>query len=276
MKAIYKQINDYLDYCKYTRGMTKTTISSKRSVYRLFVKDSKCKDLRQLTNDDFNKWSKKCLKRGVSIHSVNDYNSKILAMLRYYRELGMNMPIKLPLIQPIKEPKTKRVFYSREQIEEVLDVADNRARLMIEIAFDTGLRLFELTDLKIQDFCDRRIDILGKGRKRDEVYITLSTKRDLEKFIREEKIVDYLWVNEFGWHMSSSSVRACMDKPFFEAGHEDFHPHALRHSFATDLQLKGASIEEIQQMMRHSNFATTQRYMHGFEGQKAKLFDKYH
>ncbi len=59
------------------------------------------------------------------------------------------------------------------------------------------------------------------------------------------------------------------------AGFYDFYPYALRHSFATDLQVGGASVAEIKEMIGHENIAMTERYFHGFEGRLEELFDKY-
>ena len=58
-------------------------------------------------------------------------------------------------------------------------------------------------------------------------------------------------------------------------GYPNFQIHELRHSFATDLQKKGARIEEIQKLMRHGNPAVTQRYLHGLDGVLGDVWAKY-
>lgn len=66
-----------------------------------------------------------------------------------------------------------------------------------------------------------------------------------------------------------------MREAFTEAGFDDFYPHALRHSFATDIQNKGAELLEMQMMLGHSNAQTTERYLHGLDGRQQALFSKY-
>ena len=66
-----------------------------------------------------------------------------------------------------------------------------------------------------------------------------------------------------------------MTLAFLNAGFEGFYPHVLRHSFATNLQRRGASVAEIKEMMGHSSIATTERYLHEFEGRMEELFEKY-
>jgi len=275
MKEINEQIGQYLEYCRYTRNMSPATIQVKSYTYRDFAKTSGCRDLRELTNEDFDKWVKDQLKRGTSPRTVNMRNANVLAMLRYWREMGLEMPIKLPLIKKLKEGACRRKFYTREQIEKALKFADGIGSLMIRISFDTGMRITELANLRLSNFHGRRVNYIGKGFKPRESYITERTEKDLQNFVNEHQISDFLWMSERGQHMSTDMVRCHLKKPFLDAGFTDFYPHALRHSFATDLQSQGASVEEIQQMIGHSSIATTQRYMHGFEGQMESLFLKY-
>ena len=72
-----------------------------------------------------------------------------------------------------------------------------------------------------------------------------------------------------------NTVRKWLREAFAAAGFEGFYPHALRHSFATDLQIRGASVMEIKEMIGHESVATTERYLHGFDGRMRELFDKY-
>ena len=199
-----------------------------------------------------------------------------MAMLRYFREMGLNMPIKLPLIKKLKEGPVRRVFYNREQIEKALSYADEMAWLLIKISFDAGLRISELRNLRLDNLFGNRIKFIGKGFKPRESYITTDTYNKLQAWIRDNDIKDTIWINQRGRQYSVDELRILMRKPFHKAGFMDFYPHALRHSFGTDIQQKGATLLEMQQMLGHSNAETTQRYIHGLDGQLENLFVKYH
>ena len=274
-RPIYGQVSEYLDYCSFTRGMSKMTLTSKRHTYKHFIIESGCDDLSKLTNAQFNDWTKAQIKSGVSPRTINTRSAHLLAMLRYFREMGMNYPIKLPLIKKMKEGPCRRKFYTKEQIGRVLKTADEMGSLMIRICFDAGLRITELTNLRLDNFSGRRINFIGKGFKPRESYISEETEKYLAEYVNKHDVEDWLWISERGCHMSVDMVRHHLAQPFHDAGFSDFYPHSLRHSFATDLQARGATVEEIQQMIGHNNVATTQRYMHGFEGQLGNLFDKY-
>ena len=84
-----------------------------------------------------------------------------------------------------------------------------------------------------------------------------------------------IWLNDWGYPMSSDTLRRVMKDAFKKCGYDNFYPHALRHSFGSDIQRQGADVMEIKEMMGHSNVATTQRYLHSLDGQLATLFNTY-
>lgn len=275
MKPIISQIDEYLEYCEFTRQMSKMTINSKRHTYKHFIYEAGIDDLQELDNKAFNRWIAAQSSRGTSPRTINMRMAHILAMLRYFREMGLNMPIKLPLIKKLKEGPVRRTFYNQSQIEKALSYADDMAWLLIRISFDAGLRISELRNLRLENLFGNRIKFVGKGFKPRESYITTDTYDRLQTWIRDNNVKGAIWINQKGRQYSVDELRIRMRKPFHAAGFTDFYPHALRHSFGTDIQRKGASLLEMQQMLGHSNAETTQRYIHGLDGQLENLFAKY-
>jgi site-specific recombinase XerD len=274
-KPIQAQIDEYMKYCEFTRQMSKMTINSKKHTYRHFIKDSGVDDLKNLDNKNFNQWIAKQSSRGASPRTINTRMAHIKAMLRYHRDMGLEMPIKLPLIKKLKEGDVRRVFYTRNQIEKALGCADDLAWLLIRICFDAGLRISELRNMRLNNLFGQRIKFVGKGLKPRESYISQESYEKLQAWIADNGVTDALWIDRKGRQYSVDELRIRMRKPFNEAGFMDFYPHALRHSFGTDIQKKGASLLEMQKMLGHSNSQTTERYIHGLDGQLENLFDKY-
>ena len=261
--------------------MSPVTIRTKRSVYYRFAAAVGCDNLKKLTNADFDRWISQALARGASPRSINTYNASILAMLGYHREMGMKIPLKNPLVHKLKEGKTRRSFYTRSQIRDVLRYANPTTALMIRICFDSGIRIAELTNLKLANLHGNRINFIGKGNKPREVYLSAITTTLLAEYIKTRGITNYLWPST--WRGSTTperpltvhAVRKRLRQPFYRAGYLDFYPHSLRHSFATDLEFRGASVAEIQQMIGHASISTTERYIHALDGHLAELFTKY-
>ena len=280
MRKIEQQVLNYLNYCEKVRRMSPTTMRMKRNVLNRFVAITKIKDLHNLTNEIFDAWVADLVRQGVATRSINTYNTIIMAMIRYYLDIGVNIPLRLSLMGKLRESAVRRKFYTHAEIEKALCCADYETRLMIKIMFETGMRISELTYLKISNFHGRRIRFIGKGHKPREVYIRHDTLNQVNEFLYRKKpamieATGYLFATLNGEPPTVATIRKRLQKPFLQAGLEGFYPHALRHSFATNLQLKGASVAEIKEMMGHESIATTERYLHGFEGKLEELFSKY-
>ena len=281
MENIKQQINDYLEYCKKVRQMSETTLNAKQNTLKRFVECTKITNLNQLDNKIFNKWVAHETARHISPRSVNAYNAVILAMVRYYRETGMPIPLNLTLTAKLREDHVGRGFYTSGEIQKVIKNTIPETALMIKIMFETGMRIAELKNLKISNFKGRRVRFIGKGRRSREAYITNETLQDLEEYVKFYEIDNYLWAIRDGEKTLNGepptihTIRKELQTAFFDAGFPNFYPHALRHSFATNLQMKGATVEEIKEMIGHESIATTERYLHGFDGRLEELFDKY-
>ncbi len=276
-RPIDDQIEEYLRHCQHTRRQSNMTINGKRHTYKHLVLATKVKDIREFTNKHYDLWLEYMYKRKVSARTINTRMSYIIKLVKYFKEMyDWEIPIKLPMLKKLKEGKARRVAYSREQINKVLGLADEMTRLLVKICFDAGLRISELRNLRLDNFTDCRINFIGKGSKDRGSSITAETKEELDEWIRGQGVTSYLWMNERGKQYSVDQLRIRMKEAFHKAGFYDFYPHALRHSFGTDLQRRGASLMEMQMMLGHSNAETTQRYLHGLDGKLGNLFEKYH
>lgn len=281
MDKIHQQINDYLKYLVVFRNTATTTLSQKRTILLYFVKITEIREISEITNVVFSRWVEFLENSALNPNSINSYNSIIIAMLRYYQESGDRISLNLAFLKKLKPKEVRHIFYSREEISRVIDSANFETGLMIRIMFETGMRIAELVRLKADDIDKRRICFIGKGGKSREVYITNETLQSIKRYIAQYDLSGFLWCVSNGVPAQNgepptiNTVRQRMKEAFLAAGIQDFHPHALRHSFATDLQRSGASVAEIKEMMGHSNISTTERYLHNFDGRLQELFDKY-
>lgn len=284
MNIIKKQINDYLEYCSVIRRMSETTMRAKRNILERFARNIKIDRLENLTNHAYDDWARCEMSRSISASSYNTYASVILSMVRYYLNMGLEIPLNQNLIVKQKSHEPKRKYYTAEEIATVVDLADSQTGLIITIMFETGMRIAELTHLKLSDFTGRKITFIGKGNRLREVYVRPETLEKIKFFASQ---IDYKNPDTYLWRyckvgtiiinapLTVQTIRDDLKDAFSRAGFPDFYPHALRHSFATDLQRRGANIEEIKEMLGHKNIATTERYLHSLDGHLETLFDKY-
>lgn len=278
IRQIDKQIDEYLNYCENVRRMSEQTLHGKRWICREFLKTIKIDSLSELSNKHINEWIAEQTARGCSGRTINSRLVNLVAMLRYFQDMGISFPkLKLRLIIKCKEQPPRRVYYTREQIEQVLRYADHLEWLLIKLCFDCGLRISELRNLRLMNLNGRMVTFIGKGSKARESYMSKEAKIRLDDWIQRNRINDFIWVRTPGKNepMSVEDIRYLMRKPFYQAGFKNFYPHALRHSFATDIQKHGASLMETKEMLGHARIETTERYVHSLEGHLEYFFDKY-
>lgn len=267
---------EYLDYCQFVRRMRDQTIRAKLWILNDFADFIEIDKLEDLTTQHVNDWISGQARRGLNSRTINTRICHVVAMLRYFRDMGAPMPkLKIRLIAKQKETEPiRRVFYTREQIEQVLAYANQIQWLLIKLSFDCGLRITELRNLRLQDVSDRMIVFTGKGGKRREVYMSNEARQRLDRWIISRRVQDHLWERPNGETLSVEEIRHLMRQPFYLAGYRNFHPHSLRHSFATDIQRNGATLMESQKMLGHSTAVITERYLHGLDGQMATCFER--
>ena len=272
-KSISAQLEEYYDWCENVKGMLPATMVAKKNAINYFVEFSEIEKLEDITNKQINGWMAEQTARGVQGRSINCRLAQLVVMLKWQRDEGVIMPdLKLNKIVKRKERPPRKVWFDREQINSALACADRREWLLIKLSFDCGLRISELQHIRLEDISDTKIEIIGKGMKKRFVFMSEDARQRLDDWIMRERIDDYLWPSKSNPKkpLSDSELREMMRKPFEAVGLNNFYPHSLRHSFATDLQKHGAKTGEIKIALGHSNEVTTERYMHELDGSDAE------
>jgi len=284
-KPLREQINTYLNCCCEI-GLSAETIKTKYYVLRMFSDQVNISSMTDCDNRHLTTWLQNMLKRPacdrVGENTRRKYQKEVIAFVKFLREDGIcNPPIKLTRIRPIKRNTLKTpLFFTPEQISDVIRQSSFRDSLMIRLMFDTGLRLAEFRNIRVEDidFKHRSIVVIGKGSKLGRVYFTRETRNHLSVYIHLHGLLpsDYLWASDrnSGLPYVCSRLRDIMKEAFAKAGYPDFHPHALRHSFATDLINRGATIQEVQHLMRHSEARITETYIHNLHNRLGDTYDR--
>ena len=223
---------------------------------------------------------KKCnTGRQYNINSVRTEIAVIVAWLEWLKDMDYKLKIKTRMIIKPKAIPSRRKWYTSNDIAKVLDHCEDLIdEVMIRVLFDTGLRAREFVNLKLSDIDNRTIYVFGKGRKQGWVYISEYTRERLNLWVQVMHIKDYIWIKgtrrDYYGQMSVDGIRKRLKAVFKRAGFDDFQMHEMRHSFATDLRNKGADMDVIQKLMRHSSLQVTQHYLHNLEGDLCPVWDK--
>lgn len=178
---IERAFDEYLEYCEFTRRMSRQTLSAKRWVMRDFRTSVPASSLSEITTQQVNDWITEQARRGLNSRTINTRICHVIAMFRYFRDMGIEMP-ELKIRHIVKQKETepiRRVFYTREQIEQVLGYCNQIQWLLVKLSFDCGLRITELRNLRLMNISDRMIVFTGKGGKRREVHMSREARERL-------------------------------------------------------------------------------------------------
>ena len=216
------------------------------------------------------------------IDYLNDKNELTIAhqisvLRNFYKFLILEKVITKSPLENIDLPKlTKKLpnVLSVDDMLKLLDINlcnmyDYRNKAMLELLYATGLRVSELINLKVEDvdLDNDFVRTIGKGSKERIVPFNDYAEDALLKYINEyrpmffkKEVSEYLFLNNHGKVMTRQGFFKILKELAYEKGIKNISPHTIRHSFATHLLNGGADLRSIQEMLGHSNLATTQIY----------------
>ena len=174
----------------------------------------------------------------------------------------------------VKVAKTLPKPISHQHILEALEQADIQEKLIIVILYTLGLRISELSSVKINDISGEWVRVLGKGNKQRDLPLISSTKKILDEYLGVFVVKKFLFEKD-GEKLSENSLRYIVTKVFRRVGIK-VTPHQLRHSYATSLLNSGAPIVDVSELLGHSSMATTQIYTKLGSALKQQNYTKAH
>ncbi|MCD6568840.1 tyrosine-type recombinase/integrase [bacterium] len=305
-KTIIQLIPEFLEYLDIEKGLSHNSqITYARFINRFiqWLKKEKLEELlpHQLTSEHlwkyrvflsqtYNKNTHQPLKRS----SLNYYLIALRSLLNFFSDRDTpSLPAEK--VKLFKEKQGRSIkFLKLEQIKKLLNSPDVstitglRDRAILEVLFSTGLRVAELVNLnknqiKIENFDeDLEINIIGKGGRIRPVYLSPRALKALKDYLdRRNDNNKALFINykgpKPGNRLTARSVENIVRKYALKAGISiPVTPHTLRHSFATDLLMRGVDLRLVQEFLGHKNIATTQIYTHITSKKLKDIHKSYH
>lgn len=240
---------------------------------------------------------------GLNISPEQVTGEHLKGFLRWINELGMSARTQARVISGLKAffrfltleekieedptglveaPKISRKLpevLSVEEIDRIISKIDlskpegHRNRAMIEVLYSCGLRVSELTGLRISDLNMEKgyLKVRGKGDKERLVPIGKRAIREIKNYIFQrnsllsidESCKDILFLNRRGFKLTRVMIFTIIKNLAVDAGiRKRISPHTFRHSFATHLVEGGADLRAVQEMLGHESILTTEIYTH--------------
>lgn len=269
-------LSEYLEYIEVEKGLSLNTVDAYRRDLTEFIDfcaSNGAGDIVDINRNHLNSYILSLREGNLNPRSVV---RKIASLRGFFKWLCANEYIlnnpTLTLEQP-KLPKKLPKVISVDEITEILNFDLNKEEvLIVELLYGCGLRVSELVNLKLSniDLKSKYIQCYGKGSKERVVPFGKKAKAALEKYLKyrdliilQNKLPDtkILLLKSDGKSVTRQDVYNFI-RSLGEKIHKHISPHTLRHSFATHLLENGADLRVVQELLGHSDVATTQLYTH--------------
>lgn len=260
-----EEILEKLKYEAILRGLSKNTQEEYYTKAKLF-QDYYDKPATELNIDDIKNYLYYLLtEKGLSPGTINTYNSG----LRFLYNATLNNPVNGNQIPCHHKQRRFPDILTRDEISALFNVCDNlRDKCMLMTMYSAGLRLSDVSCLKVTDIDSAKMQIFirnGKGGKDRFALLSKTNLEVLRAYWKEYRPKEWLFYsrNNTGTHITTRATQDIFRKYKELAGiTKKVTCHTLRHSFATHLLEAGVSIYHIKQLLGHADISTTCFYLH--------------
>ncbi len=208
------------------------------------------------------------------------YQNQAINAVKFYYERVLYEQRKIYLVDRPREEKALPAVLNEKEISDLLNCTQNiKHKAILMLAYSAGLRLSELTNLKIKDIDSGRMQIRienAKGKKDRYTILSPNLLIVLRKYFQQTQPKVWLFEGATGAQYAKRSIQLIMEASVKKAGIlKKVSVHSLRHSFATHLLEGGTDLRYIQNLLGHGSSKTTEIYTHittkGFDQIKSPL-----
>lgn len=284
---------EFINYLSVEKGLAKNTLDSYKQDlerYSRFLKKIKIVDWKDIKRSNILSFLKSENARGLQSSSVA---RGLVTIKLFHRFLTKERFIEEDVTSVLESPKLwKKLpqFLTPPEMEAILKVTEGKTKSMIrdrailECLYATGMRVSEVTELEIKNVYleNNFLKCLGKGNKERIVPLgrgAIEACRIYLTKIRAKKRIDskHFFLGRKGKGLTRQLIWQLIKKYAKLAGiTKPITPHTFRHSFATHMLERGADLRVVQELLGHSDIATTQIYTHVSKDHLKKIHSKFH
>lgn len=277
-RSMFGEVEKFIVYLRDVKQMSQNTVLSYRRdlmQFASYMQDRGVKEAGKVTKTSLDSYILFLEREGKAASTISRMLASIKAFFHYEFSKGL---IKRNPAELLRAPKIEKKAPSILSVEEVTKLLQQpcgrtpkeiRDKAMLEILYATGIRVSELMNLTLPHI-NMTIGFItcSDGERERTIPFGRVAKKALEDYLKysrpelvKTKESDWLFVNCSGGQMSRQGfwkiIKCYGEKAGIEA---DITPHTLRHSFAAHLISSGADMRAVQQILGHSDMATTQMY----------------
>ena len=233
----------------------------------------------RITHPEVRSWLAELQDAGYATTTQNRHLSAVRSLYKWLVSRGVTTQDN---VEAVASPKLSRRLpktLSPDEVARLLDACEEdacgiRDRAMVELLYASGARISEVSGLNVVDvdLRGRQVRLFGKGRKERLAPLYPKACEACERYIRKARpelaaasreAQNALFLSVRGRRMSAASLRLAFEALVGKAGLDpSITPHAMRHTFATQLLNGGADLRSVQELLGHESLSTTQIYTH--------------
>ncbi len=289
-------VEKFLDYLRNERNMSECTVRNYGKDLRCFESYLQSVDdhlvLESADSDVIRSWMEYMMDEGKAPATINARLSCLKSFYRFALGHGLLSTDPAHLVRGPKRERSLPRFFRERELDRLLDsdemwtdsFKDVRARTIITVLYQTGLRVSELMSLDDVgvDFAARQLKVTGKGNKQRVIPFGDELEEALKTYValRDRTVVrlcQAVFVTEKGKRMTYQQVRADVRCNLSKVSlQQKRSPHVLRHTFATAMLNNGAGIESVKKLLGHEKLETTMVYTHTTFEQLKRVYKQSH
>lgn len=294
---VKNSIEDFVHYIRIEKGLSDNTLLAYQrdlTAYLTFLIEQRhINDLSDITREDVVGFMGLMKEEGKSARSIARYMASIRSFHHFLLIDQKSTTDPTTQIATPKQAQTLPAILHVDEVDALLATPDKTTALglrdaaMLELLYATGLRVSELITLKLSDLHLNMgfIQTIGKGHKERIIPLGQTATTVINEYLelsrpqlyREKYKNDTLFLNFHGRPMTRQGFWKNLKKMTLQAGiKKEITPHTLRHSFATHLLENGADLRSVQELLGHSDIATTQIYTHVTKSRLADVYQQFH
>lgn len=255
-------IQDFCNYLRSIRGYSENTIraySADLQSYARWARENN-KDARwsTTTREDIDKYLEHCNAIKLAASTTNRQLSAISALYKYMQRNGLEVENPCKYESRKKQAQTLPTTINPEQLRKAYHKSHGLGRIMLGLLITTGIRIQELLDLTYEDidFENNTLRIMGKGSKERIVKTEAEALKTLHEIFLDLKASGRIFY--IGQRKARTLIYQLL-APYCKS--QQLNPHAIRHTFATELAKAGESTTTIAKILGHSHIETSQKYI---------------
>jgi site-specific recombinase XerD len=272
--TLYKKFTKYIID---VRGGVPATAHNYLTYLNMFSEITGVKLTNKITKKSIDDFKDRLLELDISKKTVNYYLIGLRVFIIFlHRE-------KIPTIDVVDVERFKRLndkkidLIPKDELIRFLSAKISpTSDLLVNMLFATGLRIFELQGLNIEDLRGCTFSVRGKGGKDRIVFLDGDICTKLLEYVGE-RTSGPIFLNPQKNRISKRRLQAIVQERVIKLNlSKQFSAHTLRHHFATDLLENGADLMSVKDMLGHSSIATTQKYIHLSNKHLQNSHEKFH